>query len=421
MIAVISEPQTSDAKSQTLYWYTITPLDVLMFRDAKPFTPGERAWAGSTFPPNGHAIAGAIRGLLGTKEYLRLVGPFFCRDYQTLYFSSPLCFVKKTPLLPLDWATNHPLQGQLEWDKSQPCPLVKPFDTESNGNEDDDSEFPCPGSSAIQYRRYLPHSVVLGYLEEGVISPADWAVQHDGEDQPWKVESRSHNALEPGTRQVKEADGYFVENAIRLLKCWSLAIGIGEETHNAIQEKAQGRALVMRLGGEGHRVLLEQCHPNTLDKQWQALQQLSRKNFNTRERSLAYLVTPGVFERITRKDGRDTAICRAYPWEWKPVQQMTAKEAERVLAGVATAKPVPISCRIRDRDDDSKSIPAPQVFAAPAGSVYYLKHPTPLFQENPPPSRNGKLHRSRIWRQLGYSELLWIPYTPPENTRGDTR
>ncbi|MFM7714712.1 MAG: type III-B CRISPR module-associated Cmr3 family protein, partial [Microcystis sp.] len=46
-----------------MYWYTITPLDVLLLRDAKPFSPGERAWAGSTFPPNGHTIAGALSAL----------------------------------------------------------------------------------------------------------------------------------------------------------------------------------------------------------------------------------------------------------------------------------------------------------------------------------------------------------------------
>jgi len=124
------------------HWYTLTPLDVLMFRDAKPFTPGERAWAGSTFPPNGHAIAGAIRGLLSNNATLQIKGPFFCRDYQTLYFARPLGFVKKTPLLPLDWATGHPLQGQLEWDRTQPSPLVKPFGSSSNDGDDDDSADP---------------------------------------------------------------------------------------------------------------------------------------------------------------------------------------------------------------------------------------------------------------------------------------
>ncbi|AIE73563.1 MULTISPECIES: type III-B CRISPR module-associated Cmr3 family protein [unclassified Synechocystis] len=41
---------------------------------------------------------------------------------------------------------------------------------------------------------------------------------------PWVAESRPHNAMESGTRQVKDADGYFVENGIRLKEHWSLAI-----------------------------------------------------------------------------------------------------------------------------------------------------------------------------------------------------
>lgn len=259
---------------------------------------------------------------------------------------------------------------------------------------------------------YLPYAVVAQYLKTGEITPDAWKVEHDGEDQPWVSEARPHNAIEPGSRQVKDADGYFVENAIRMHKHWSLAIAIDERTHQSIHNQAGGRALMMRLGGEGHQVVLERSE--ALDKNWQTLAEQSRRNFENQARnegrSLAYLITPGVFERISRKDGRDRAICRAYPWEWKPVQQRTAKAEERVLAGVATAKPVPISCRIRDKDDGTKSIPAPQVFAAPPGSVYYLKQPASLFQDNPPPSRTGKPHKSRIWRQLGYSELLWLPY-----------
>ena len=102
-----------------MYWYTLTPLDVLLFRDAKPFTPGERAWAGSVFPPNGHAIAGALRGLLGKVE-IKLIGPFLCRN-QTLYFPRPLGFDKSTPLTPLVWESNSHLHQAL-WDESKPCP-----------------------------------------------------------------------------------------------------------------------------------------------------------------------------------------------------------------------------------------------------------------------------------------------------------
>ncbi|OBQ32844.1 MAG: CRISPR-associated protein Cmr3, partial [Anabaena sp. CRKS33] len=88
-------------------WYKLTPLDILMLRDAKPFSPQERAWAGSIFPPNGHTIAGAFRGLLG-KERFNIVGPFLCyqNTKNTLYLPRPLGFVKSVPLVPLTWETE---------------------------------------------------------------------------------------------------------------------------------------------------------------------------------------------------------------------------------------------------------------------------------------------------------------------------
>ncbi|OLP17440.1 hypothetical protein BST81_16755 [Leptolyngbya sp. 'hensonii'] len=427
MIATAAEPQIAGIKPQPLYWYTITPLDVLMFRDAKPFTPGERAWAGSTFPPNGHAIAGALRGLLGSNATLHIKGPFFCRDDQTLYFPRPLSFVKKTPLLPLAWATDHPLQGQLEWDRTQPCPLVKPPGSHTDDEDDErDSDTPCPGSSEVKYRQYLPYDVVFKYIKTGIIDAEAWKLPEGEDEKPWTIESRPHNAIEPGSRQVKDADGYFVENAVRMHKGWSLAIGLDEDdsTHQAFQKQANGRALIMRLGGEGHRVVLERC--KTLDQAWKDLAEESQKNFDNniknQKRSLAYLVTPGVFERETK--GR--ATCRAWPWEWKLAHLVNTNQQPGSLVSVATDKPVPISCRIRDRDDDTKSIPAPQVFAAPPGSIYYLNSPPkirgdyPLFQDDPPLSKTGKTHKARIWRHLGYSELLWLPFTeePGDFNRG---
>ncbi len=410
MIATAPQTGASDQKTQTLYWYTITPLDVLMFRDAKPFTPGERAWAGSTFPPNGHAIAGALRGLLASNAPLQIRGPFFCRDDQTLYFPRPLNFVKKTPLLPLAWARNHPLKGQLEWDKSQPCPLVKPVGAPSDQEDDDDSDVPCAGSSEVKYRQFLPYSVIDNFLKTGTIADDDWKLPQEEDEKPWTVESRAHNAIEPGSRQVKEADGYFVENAIRMHQHWSLAIGLDEKTHQAIQSQAGGRAQIMRLGGEGHRAVLERC--DTLDQNWHQLIEQSQENFKKQGRSLAYLVTPGVFERQTK--GR--ATCRAWPWEWKLAHTVNGNQKPGTLVSVATDKPVPISCRLRASKDHNKgdSIPAPQVFAAPPGSIYYLESPDTLFQDQEKKidqKTKQEIHNSvHNWRKLGYSEMFWLPF-----------
>jgi len=383
-------------------WYTITPLDILLFRDAKPFTPGERAWASSTFPPNGHTIAGALRKLLGDKINLQITGPFLCRD-ETLYFSRPIGFVGSTPLVPLDWDENHHLKKQVLWDKQQPCPLVKPSDRNKEDERKDDE------IGNYKFRKYLPFTTVQNYLESGKINRGDWLTEDKTktEIKPWLVETRSHNAIQEGTRQVKDADGYFVENAIRLKEGWSLAIALNQ----AIETPA-----IIQLGGEGHRAILQRVE--ALDNQWQKLQDLSMKNFTKGQesfkegrkedgKSIAYLVTPGVFERRDSKDKR-LSLCSAWPSEWKLAHAVNSNQKIGPLVSVSTASALPISCRIREKDAPEKSIPAPQVFAARPGSLYYLNQPQELFQEVTETKVN-------VWRQLGYSELFWINYKGDKN------
>jgi CRISPR-associated protein Cmr3 len=384
-----------------MFWYTLTPLDVMLFRDAKPFTPGVRAWAGSIFPPNGHTLAGALRGLLGEKAHFQLKGPFFCRtnsgeSHVRLYLPRPLGFVGATPLVPLAWDNQLPLHHAL-WDRNQPCPLCTPRKNGTQAEDDDEED----SGSEDKYRQYLPSDVVEKYLNQGKIDPNDWLAKPDEEDKPWTVETRPHNAIEMGTRQVKDADGYFVENAIRLKSGWSLAIGIDKELDTPT---------TLRLGGEGHRAILERCE--ALDKQWQTLWDLSQNNRKQNTRSLAYLITPGVFERL--HDG-GKAMCQAWPWEWKLAHTVNGNQKSGPLVSVATDRAVAISCRIRDKDDDQKSIPAPQVFAAPPGSVYYLNQPDFLFAQHPHSKQGKALERAKRLLDLGYSEFLWLPYKENNN------
>jgi CRISPR-associated protein Cmr3 len=382
-----------------MYWYKLTPLDILMLRDAKPFSPQERAWAGSIFPPNGHTIAGAFRGILGEKKDFKIVGPFLCyqNTENTLYLPRPLGFAKSVPLVPLTWETESYINNAL-WDKTQPCPLVKAHNKKDDDEDDKDDFVKCSGVET-KFRQYLPYCVVKKYLKTGKIDKHCWRVV-DGthEDKPWEEETRSHNSIEPGTKQVKDADGYFVEKAIRLHQNWSFAIGINHEITTPA---------TIRLGGEGHRAIVESCPE--LGEQWQELQKISRDNFQADTQSIAYLVTPGVFER-PHQDHPDHPekrinLCRPYPWEWK------LKDGNFV--SMSTDKAVPISCRIREKEDNTKSItnsiPAPQVFAAPPGSLYYLNKPQGLFQDNERLANEQK-NRVNNWRQLGYSEMLWIQY-----------
>ncbi|MFN5747860.1 MAG: type III-B CRISPR module-associated Cmr3 family protein, partial [Pseudanabaena sp.] len=184
------------------------------------------------------------------------------------------------------------------------------------------------------------------------------------------------------------------------------AIAVDKTTEAKLNSKS--KPLVMKLGGEGHRVLLERC--DAFDTQWNELQSVSKANFEKGDRSLAYMVTNGVFERVTdrgtpKKAKYARSLCRPSPWEWELADVDSGSSDRRVLVSVATDKPVPISCRFRN--EEGESIPAPQVFAAPAGSVYYLERPAELWQNT---KEHGDKKSLKVWRDLGYAEMFWINY-----------
>lgn len=390
-----------------MYWYKLAPLDVWLFRDAKPFVPGERVWASSGFPPNGHAIAGALRGLIRNtgslakeeKPIFNLVGPLLCRQ-NTLYFPRPKGFAGAVPLFPLPWYEEHPLQ-QAMWNPDRPFPLLPrnaPRVSVGESQLFSLAENSSP-EEAEAYRQYLPTAVVEQYLKSGRIDRENWLAEDESEVNPWKAEIRPHYTpnygIESGTSQT-QSNNHFVEKAIRLLDGWSLAIGIDRQFPTP---------KTLQLGGEGHRAIIKHC--DELKPQWENLQKLSRANFARKDKSLAYLVTPGVFER---KRERGKAMCRSWPWEWKLAG--TGRDDSRVagpLVALATDKPMPISCRLRDKNN-GKSIPAPQVFAAPPGSLYYLNEPVPLSADQQSQKQRPVSAAARRWRQLGYSELLWVPF-----------
>ena len=392
--------KNSETNSENaINWYTITPLDILMFRDAKPFSPGERAWGESVFPPTGRAIAGALRAAFG-KDKLTIKGPFLCRtkgEENTLYLPRPLGFVGSRFLVPLKWDEELSL-NQAFWDKSKPCPLVI-VPTEEDKNQNDEEE-----EDETKYREYLPWDAVARYLEKGKFADKDLEKnkeekkEFNKDKKPWKIETRPHNAIAPGTRQVKDKDGYFVEKGVRMKEGWGLAIGVDKE----IETPA-----VIQLGGEGHRAILTRCEK--LDSQWEELQYWSGENQKKGGKCLAYLVTPGVFER-KRSGGK--SYCRAWPWEWHLRYHNNQNQKTGNLVSVATAKPLAINGRFRDKEDNKKSIPAPQVFAAPPGSMYYLEEPEGLFQDKEEKEKNGRKEKNElyVWHQLGYSEMLWVKY-----------
>ncbi|MEN9208664.1 MAG: type III-B CRISPR module-associated Cmr3 family protein [Thermostichus sp. DG02_2_bins_29] len=365
-------------------WFTLSPLDALMFRDAKPFSPGQRAWAKGGFPPSGHTLAGAILAYFNQQLTLRLRGPFLCQA-ETLYFPYPLHLHRGSPLVPVSWLPESDAYHRCVWEPGRPAPLIA---------LDDGSP------SKKKSPAYLPSEVIL-QVQQG----EPWDLSKGTREEPWETEVRPHNSLKPRCRQVKESDGYFVETCIRLYPGWSLAVSIEQRNSTGWGPLPILAPTVLRLGGEGHQAILAPCPQ--LQEQWSKLQTQSQAIQQAAKPCLAYLVTPGVF--IKTRNG--IPMCRAWPWEWSLAEAHPADLQPGPLVSVATGKAIPINGRTRARSEENNqefSLPAPQVFAAPPGSIYYLNRPAPLAQDSPTKANEAPNPHYR-WRQLGYSEMLWLP------------
>ncbi len=156
---------------------------------------------------------------------------------------------------------------------------------------------------------------------------------------------------------------------------WGLAIAVDQQLPTPE---------TMRLGGEGHQVLVESSPE--LGEQWEKIKARSDQNFQNSGEAISYLVTPGVFERI---HNQGQAKCRAWPWEWKLAHTSNPNQTPGELVGVATDRAVPISTRLRDSNDSDQSIPAPQVFAAPQEHSITSSKRNPCFRISQKPRQKS--------------------------------
>lgn len=100
-----------------MHWFSLTPLDVLLFRDAKPFSPGEGAWAKGLFPPMPITVFQAMRSLLpyygdnqpDKRRNLEFLGPFLQDPNGHLWFATPKDLVG---VRTRKWNEEEPKPGQ---------------------------------------------------------------------------------------------------------------------------------------------------------------------------------------------------------------------------------------------------------------------------------------------------------------------
>ncbi len=380
-----------------MHWYTLTPLDVLLFREAKPFNPGDGSWAKGLFPPMPITVFQALRSLLpdygdGEKDLshrnLEFLGPFLLDEHDTLWLPTPKDLVCLYPE-----GHNRKLSGN-DWT------AVKRLVPVNQTN---------PAWAGLAFPSGLAPMVLDEPVAGEVGEPGPW-IQAEAlleiylkgktdfskdafHSNPWSAQILPHIDMQDGQRQVKDADGYFTEVAIRLHEGWRFVVTISAE----LDEGA------VRLGGEGHRALVQLLPLEHSPNLKQQLQHLHDPPDASADNACGYLLTPGLAQA-------EVALYSAYPSDW-PHLTGCATDKQILWGGISTIR------RKQPRLDDHLDADQPRqdkTFAllpqrafVPPGTVYHLNG-------GPYPKRMLPIPRSELERKwlttftkLNYGTLLW--------------
>lgn len=364
-------------------WLWLEPLDVLLFRDSRPFTGGETHRARSLFPPSPLTLQGALRTFLFAHHLkqrnltfqdladhlkgrrgshsedlsclvevlgdhqsfgrLRLRGPFLARlknEGVELLFPAPFDLLKLTKngatgLIPL-----------------QPLKEVVPVHWDGKWSQGLSPLWwgPVEGSAQVKAQELPPTWISVRLLSDYLAGKLQGEHVKDGVYPAEAVCSREQRAgikLQPGTRTVETGMLYTVE-FLRFHKDFGFVVQmeiLGEEHSHWLAPLKEG---VLSLGGEARgccfRVLGEETVLPTRPELGNAYFKL-------------YLATPAVFKNGWLPDFLDQQSL-----------QGEVNGLELRLVAAAVGKPLPIGSW-----DLALNRPRKLYFAVPPGSVYFLK------------------------------------------------
>ncbi|ASC69778.1 hypothetical protein XM38_007070 [Halomicronema hongdechloris C2206] len=395
-------------------WYRITPLDVLLFRDSRPFSPTEGSWAKGLFPPMPITVFHGLRSLLTQRPRdernkprdLTFLGPFLCDDKNALWLPTPkdlVCLYPKdvgAKKASDNWKAVRCLQPAPQDDAwkylafadtypAPPAPMVTPHEvyreTLSNKGK--------PKQRIGEPQPWMRAKYLAAYLDgkEGDWDPEKLLEKPLFHNDPWNVQVMPHIQMQSGTRQVQEADGYFTEVAVRMKPGWHFVACL-ESPGESLPEQG-----VIRLGGEGHRAMVEKMNDPDEPPEWEAL---SQRATNDGKLKRAYLLTPGLAQAEP-----GTPIYASYPEVWHDCLEGCATDKPLMWGGISAIERPGNSAKTDNNKDENWEVGyIPQRASVPPGTVY-------VFKSLPERKKLLPEDESRQWlttfEMLNYGMLLW--------------
>lgn len=373
-------------------WLFIAPLDVLLFRDSKPFAAGEGFWARSVFPPNGLPLMGALRAKMitdsgvsfqtyqhyaGSKngndkklaelvnligkfdDYgnLQLEGPFLSRiedEKQQIYFPAPLDVMKSAESDTINFLIPQAIPWKLEVSK----PLM------ANGTTGDFLPVPLWTNETgdLPEEKFIKAGGLCNYLQ-GI----DFQIKDS--DDLWGSEFQV--GIEKSDQKTAEIGKIYSVEFIRFNELrkkkedsnWELYSPGFLVNFTDIDETFLEAEGFLALGGESRAAKYQKIE----EAQIAALSDLitgsfldeQSKGLKGQKKFKIYLATPAVFNNGWYPDFLEAT-------GGKLIGEIAGLKFKLVSASVA--KPPTVSGW-----NVAKRMPRPAVKAVPAGSVYYFE------------------------------------------------
>jgi len=378
-----------------MYWYTIDPLDVLLFRESKPFSPGEGSWAKGQFPPLPITVFQALRSVLprnhNEERNLEFIGPFLIhKEYEEATEKNVLFLPTPNDLLAVNHKSNDPENPSDDNYKDKvhnwtEVERLTPASQQGGGWEfilfDSEHEqlspmvAPMSGIGENKYicgrpQPWIKADALIDYLGGNRLTNYE-----DFQENPWTVQILPHIHMESGVKQVRDEEGYFTEVAIRLHSGWKFVVGFSCQLD---------RDFVVRLGGEGHRALVS---PLSSFPIWEKLSVYTQPQEKS---SFAYLLTPGIAEK-------SPAVYGIYPAKWQANLIGCAGDRPLLWGGVSKLKR-------EDKDQEEFAFIPQRAFVQP-GTIYVFNHiPSQVGSLLPTTGTDKWL---KTFQQLNYGKLLW--------------